>query len=370
MTAQRSEDDRHISRVLEASIHLGLLFSLLAACFFIVRPFAPMIAWGIIIAVALNPAYRRLQRLLGGRGGLAAAICTLLLVAVLMVPVVLMTGSLVDGIHIVTTRVREGTAIIPPPPPRIEGWPLVGPPLKHVWDLAATNLSSAVQTFAPQIKAVLPRVLLASAGIGLAVLQWVASIIVAGFLLASAPSASRLTGLFACRLFGEKGSEFQELATATVRSVATGIIGVAFIQSFFAALGFLFAGLPGAGLWGLIFLLAAIVQLGGIVLIPAVIYMFAIATTGKAAIFLVWCIFVGTMDNLIKPLLLGRGVAVPLAVVFLGTIGGFIVMGTIGLFIGAVILSVGYKLFLAWLEKAPPTIAESPERNAPVRIGA
>jgi predicted PurR-regulated permease PerM len=152
------------------------------------------------------------------------------------------------------------------------------------------------------------------------------------------------------RLFHDKGPEFAELAGATIRSVTTGIIGVAFIQSVFAAIGFLVVGLPGAGLWGVLFLFAAVLQLGVVVLVPALIYVFAIASTTKAMIFLVWCVIVGTMDNVLKPLLLGRGVAVPMVVVFLGVIGGFAAMGTIGLFVGAIVLAVGYKLFLAWLE--------------------
>jgi predicted PurR-regulated permease PerM len=143
-----------------------------------------------------------------------------------------------------------------------------------------------------------------------------------------------------------------ELAGATIRSVTTGILGVALIQSFFAALGFLAVGLPGAGLWGLVFLFAAVLQVGIVVLIPAVIYVFAIASTSKAVIFLVWCAVVGLMDNVLKPLLLGRGVAVPIVVIFLGAIGGFMAMGIIGLFLGAILLSVGYRLFLAWLYQA------------------
>ena len=111
-------------------------------------------------------------------------------------------------------------------------------------------------------------------------------------------------------------------------------------------------------MWSAIFLFAAVLQAGGLVLIPAVIYEFAIASTTKAVIFLIWCIFVGAMDNVLKPFLLGRGVAVPIAVVFLGAIGGFMAMGIIGLFVGAIVLSVGYKLFLAWLNGAAAVTQE------------
>jgi predicted PurR-regulated permease PerM len=340
----------YVRRALEVSIHVGLLILLAAACLLILRPFLPLTAWGIIIAVAAYPGYRRLQNVLGGRGGLAAVVCTVFLFAVLIVPVVLLTGSLVEGIQSLAVRLKEGTPIIPPPPPRIGTWPIIGVPLKDAWELASKNLSAALQTFAPQIRAFIPELLLASAGIGLAVLQWILSILVAGVLLANAATGAKIARLLSNRLFGDKGPEFEELAGATIRSVTTGIIGVALIQSFVAALGFLVAGLPGAGLWGVIFLFAAVLQLGGLVLIPAVIYMFAIASTTKAVMFLVWCVIVGLMDNVLKPLLLGRGVAIPMTVVFLGAIGGFVAMGIIGLFVGAIVLSVGYKLLLAWLE--------------------
>jgi len=193
-------------------------------------------------------------------------------------------------------------------------------------------------------------VLSAVAGVGGAVLQFVLSIIVAGVILANAQSAYEAVRALANRLFGDKGPEFQELVGSTIRSVTTGILGVALIQTVCAGLGFLVVGLPAAGLWAVIFLIAAVLQVGVVILIPAVIYVFAVASTTKAVIFLIWCLIVALMDNVLKPILLGRGVAVPIAVVFLGAIGGFVLMGIIGLFVGAIVLSVGYKLFLAWLE--------------------
>ncbi len=216
--------------------------------------------------------------------------------------------------------------------------------------MASTNLTGLLQNFAPQIKALVPALFAASAGFGLTVLQFILSILVAGVLLANASGCVTVTHSLANRLFADQGPEFVELAGSTIRSVTNGILGVAVIQSLLAGLGFLVGGLPGAGLWTLIFLCGAVLQVGALVLVPAAIYMFAIATTTKAVLFLLWCIFVGLIDNVLKPLLLGRGAAVPTAVVFLGAIGGFIVMGTIGLFVGAIVLSVGYKLFLAWLE--------------------
>jgi len=338
-----------VNLALEASIYIGLAILLATACLLILRPFIPLLTWGVIIAVAMYPGFRRLQKILGGRETLTGVVCTLLLLAVLIVPVILLGEGLVDGIHSVIAHLEQGNAIVPPPPPTIGSWPVVGAPLQRVWDLASRDLTEAVRTFAPQIKAFLPGLVSASAGIGLMVLQLMLSIVVSGVILANAQAAYEVTCSLADRLFGEKGPEFQQLVGATIRSVTFGILGVALIQSAFAALGFLVVGIPAVGLWTVIFIFAAVVQAGVLVLIPAVIYVFATASATKAAIFLIWCIIVAVMDNILKPLLLGRGVPVPVAVVFLGAIGGFVAIGIIGLFVGAIVLSVGYKLSLAWL---------------------
>jgi predicted PurR-regulated permease PerM len=178
---------------------------------------------------------------------------------------------------------------------------------------------------------------------------------IAGF-LANASQCSGASRKLAIHLFSNRAAEFEALAVATVRSVTTGILGVALIQSLFAGLGFFVVGLPGASLWTLMFLIAAVLQVGGLMLIPAVIYVLATTGTVKAAFFVVWCIIVAVMDNVLKPLLLGRGVPVPILVVFLGVIGGFVAMGIIGLFVGPIVLSVGYKLFLAWLDEGLESI--------------
>lgn len=348
----RHQDRAYLHRAFEVSIHLALLALLAVACLFILRPFVPLIIWGIIIAIAVYPAYSKLRTLLGGRNVLCAVISTLLLLAILIVPVVLLTGSLVEGMQTLAARLAKESSLIPPPPPSIKTWPVIGGPLTETWELASKNSAATLRSFAPQLKTFIPELLRASAGVGFAVLEWILSILVAGVLLANVQTGAKVARSLSNRFFGDRGGEFEELAASTIRSVTTGILGVALIQSVFAAIGFLVAGLPGAGLWAAAFLLAAVLQVGLVVLIPAGIYMFAIASTTKAVAFLIWCLFVGLMDNVLKPLLLGRGIAVPLAVVFLGAIGGFIAMGTIGMFVGPILLSVGYKLFIAWVEGA------------------
>jgi predicted PurR-regulated permease PerM len=342
-------DAKYVSRALEVSIRIGLAILLVVACFVIVRPFLPLIVWGAIIAIAVYPRYQKLLLILGGRGVLASALVTVLLLIFLIVPTVLLATTVIDGIQAVAAHLKNGGLIVPPPPASIESWPVIGARLKSAWTLLSTDTTTALRSFAPQIRTLVSWLLSASAGIGMAAVQFACSIVLSGVFLAKAQAASRAVRALTSRICGDNGSEFERVAVSTIRSVTTGILGVALIQTVLAGLGFLVAGLPAAGVWTVIFLIAALLQIGGIVLIPAVIYMFMISTVMKAAIFLGWCVIVAVIDNVLKPLLLGRGVAVPIIVVFLGAIGGFLAMGILGLFVGAIALSVGYKVLLVWL---------------------
>jgi predicted PurR-regulated permease PerM len=352
VTSSRPAPDKsHLSRALEVFIHLSLIVLLAATCFLILRPFIAVVAWGLTIAIAGYPAYCRLQKLLGGRGRFAAVVFIVLLFTVLIVPIALLGQTLIGGFQTLAAHLHDGTLKLPAPPANIVTWPIIGKRLSELWTLASTNLAAALQSFAPLLKSAAAGLLAASAGVGVGVLQFFVSIVVAGFLLANSSQCANISRKIAIQLFGDKGAQFEALAEATIRSVTTGILGVALIQTLFAGLGFLVVGLSGAGLWTLLFLIAAVLQVGGLVLIPAVIYVFATMGTAKAVAFLIWCIVVGLMDNVLKPLLLGRGAPVPILIIFLGAIGGFMAMGIIGLFVGAIVLSVGYTLFLAWLDE-------------------
>ncbi|HEX8797023.1 MAG TPA: AI-2E family transporter, partial [Terriglobales bacterium] len=220
MTPEQSAYDRaYVNRALEASIHIGLAALLAAACLRILLPFIPLIAWGIIIAVAAFPTFKKLQAVLGGHGGLAAALFTLLLLAILILPVLLLARSMVEGVQTLTAHLKSGTGVIPPPPPSVETWPVIGARLKSTWDLASRDVPELVRRFAPQIKAALPGLLSASAGAGVTLLQLLLSILLSGVLLANAHSAYELTCRLANRFFGERGPEFQQLVASTIRSV-------------------------------------------------------------------------------------------------------------------------------------------------------
>jgi predicted PurR-regulated permease PerM len=349
-------DRPSLARALETTIHVGLVLGLVAWCFWIVRPFATLVVWGIIIAIAAHPSYRRLEARLGGRRWLAATLFTTLLLLVLVVPIALLTRTLVQGVRSLSSALSEGTLVIPAPPETIAGLPLAGTWLERTWLLASTNLREAVREAGPQLRPVALWLLSGAAGVGLAMLQLVAAIAVAGALLAHAGEEERRAFRIARRLGGERGAELARIAQATVRSVAQGILGVALIQSLLAGLGFLAIGLPGAGLLALLCLALALFQIGPFpVLLASVIYVFSVRETPVALVFLGWCVFVGVIDNVLKPVMLGRGVDLPLLVVAIGAVGGLLAQGFIGLFVGPVVLAVGYTLASAWIAEEPAT---------------
>jgi predicted PurR-regulated permease PerM len=278
---------------------------------------------------------------------------SLALFVILLLPTVMLADTLVNTVQLLAKKLQAGTLEVPPPPAGLAAWPLIGEPLHTFWRAASENLGVALKPVAPQLQALGAWLVGSAARAGLGILQFLAAIIIAGVLLAYTQLGARTARTLGTRLAGEQGTDYINLAEATVRSVARGILGVALIQSLLAGLGFLFVGIPGAGLWAFIALFLSVIQVGVVpVTLPAVIYVFATADTGVAVIFLCWNIFISAIDNLLKPMLLGRGVKVPMFVIFVGSIGGFIALGIIGLFTGAVVLALGYKLFMAWLDES------------------
>ena len=342
----------------EATIRVGVLLVLVAWCFQITRPFIGPIVWGVIIAIAIFPIHRALLTLLGGRNGLSATVLTLVLLVVLVWPTVLVTGALLENLQLLSDTLDAGSLDVPPPPESVASWPVIGASLYQLWDLASTNLDAALIELQPQIEAIASWLLSAAAGTGLGVLQFVLSIIISGILIAHSEQCHRFAYRLALRLSGERGPAFVDLAEATVRGVARGIIGVAFIQMLLVGLGLGIAGVPWAGLWTFLALLLAIMQIGvAPVMIGAIIYMFSTADTMPAVLFLIYGVFVSAIDNVLKPLLMGRGLDVPMAIILVGTIGGMLASGIVGLFIGAVVLAVAYKMFMTWLDAENPAAA-------------
>lgn len=349
---------------IEIAIKISLLGIMAIISFQLIRPFMVPVVWGIVLAVAMEPFIAKVVKILGGRRSLAAVLFVLLIVAALIVPTVLMSLSSIDAIQTLSGQMESGTLTVPPPPAKVANWPLVGESIFQAWQLAATNLEGALTQYGPQIKTIAGTVL-GSVGGGLAgVFMVIISTCIAGVFLAKSEKSAAVAEKIFTRLAGEKGPEFTALATATIRGVMQGVVGVAVIQAILAAIGMMIVGVPAAGLWSVLVLICAVSQLPPILVLgPVAAYVFSVTNTTPAVIFLIWAVLVSASDGFLKPLLMGRGVDIPMLVILIGALGGMMLSGIIGLFVGAVILAIMYTLFMAWL-------GENDDPNEEVKAGA
>jgi predicted PurR-regulated permease PerM len=354
MELQKNNSGEHdyVSRSLEVTIKVGLVIALTVWCFMILKPFLMIILWSVILTVAIYPLFLWLKKKLGNRGKLSAVLVTLFLLLLILVPVVMLGGSLAQAVIYMKESLMSGKSMIPPPDEAVRAWPLVGPTLFSLWQSAYENLAGFAVEHKSQLLTGLSWFLSAITNAGLGMLILLGSIIISGILLVFADEGAGSLRRIAVRLMGERGNEVVSNAEVTIRNVARGILGVAFIQAFLVGAGLLVAGIPGAGLWALVSFFLAIIQIGvGPVVLGALIYAWIKFSTLTAILLTVYCIIPMTVDNILKPVLLGRKAPAPMLVVFLGAIGGFISFGTIGLFVGAVVLSLGYYLFNLWLDQ-------------------
>jgi len=339
---------------IDVLIKAGLIVILAVACYRVFHPFLGLMVWAMILAVALYPLQAMLARSIGGRDGVAASLIVVLLLLIMLLPTVMIGTSLAESAHAAAQRIETGHLHISPPPQSVEEWPVIGPRVAAVWQQASSDMSGLLEKSRPEIAALARSLLQQAAGIGGSILTFAGAIIIAGIMMAYAQSGSRSAVRIASRVAGTvRGPQLAHLSTATIRAVAQGVIGIAFIQALLLGIGFILAGVPFAGLLVLVVLLLGILQLPvSVVTLPVIAYMYTTDMSTLAfAVFTVYSVVAGLADNVLKPLLLGRGVAVPMPVILLGAIGGMVSGGIIGLFIGPVTLALGYELFMAWVDE-------------------
>lgn len=352
-TPDASYDPLFVRNMIESALRIGLLVLLLIMTYDIIKPFAVPILWGAIIAMAAFPLVKWLEPKVGGRRGLAATLITLFFILALVLPTWTVTDASLGGIKKLTAALEAGELQVPVPPAKVKDWPLVGEKLFAAWSSANRDLEAFLQNNAEQIKD-LSATLLKRIGSSLVgVLMFVVSLIIAGGFMTFAESCGSAAHRFFVRVGGlNPGGEWAPLTVATVRSVLQGVIGVAIIQTLLVSIGLFVAGIPGAPIWSVVVLFLAIAQLPAlIVLAPIMVYAFSALDTTTAVIFTVYQLVAGASDSFLKPLLMGRGLDIPMPVILIGAIGGMIMSGIIGLFIGAVVLSIWYKLFGLWMEQ-------------------
>ena len=351
--------------LLDVLIRASLVLALAVLCFQVFSPFLSLMATGLILATTLYPLHQSVAAKIGGRQGLAATLLVLLGIVVVVVPTAALMNSLGDSVRRLINDVQNNTLQVPPPRAGVAEWPLVGERVHAFWTKAYTDLPALVQSLQPKIGNLAAGALAFVADIGGGLLKFLASLVVAGVMMTFGEGGARaIRSIFERVADGKRGSEFVDLSTATIRSVAKGVVGVAFLQAIIVGICLLIAGIPWAGVLAVVVLVLGIAQVPALlVTLPAIAYLWSSGNYGTVAAILYTILLVvsGMTDNVLKPLMLGRGVDAPMPVILLGALGGMAAAGILGLFVGATLLAVGYQTLMGWVATDPeaPRPAES-----------
>ncbi|HXX40635.1 MAG TPA: AI-2E family transporter [Chthoniobacterales bacterium] len=330
-----------------------MLFALALLCYRAFSPFLPLMAWSIVLAVTMYPLHQRLARAVGGRQWLASTILVIIGFLLIITPTGLLMNSFADSVRNFIGAVQNNTLEIPAPSERVARWPIVGKEVYDTWSKAYADLPGLVHSMQPKIGVLAHRALAMVASIGGGLLLFLASFIIASILMAYGESGSHTSKETFQRIAGlERGEALVKLSTATIRAVALGVIGVAFIQAILIGLALLFAGVPSAGVLSIIALVLGIAQVPALVItVPVITYIWSSGDYSHwaAITYTVILLVAGMADNVLKPLMLGRGVAVPMPVILFGALGGIASGGILGMFVGATVLALGYHIFKVWI---------------------
>ena len=341
----------YVNLTIESALKIGMIALILLISFLIFKPFIVLIAWGAILGIAFYPLQQKLSKLFKGKNTLSATVLTVLLLLLLTVPTIMFVNKVVTNATDLAIGMKDGTISIPPPNEKVKDWPVIGKSIYKTWQMSSDNLVKTFTHFHDEITTGIKWILSSIKGLVVSVLIFILALIIAGTFMAKAESIYKFAVAFAEKFVGKDGKQFIDNSVGTVQSVAKGVIGVALIQSLLVGVGFWAIGIPGSSILTLAVFILALIQLPPmIIVLPVIIYVFGAESTTAAIIFTVWELIAGASDNILKPMLLGRGLDIPMLVILIGAIGGMILMGMIGLFIGSVVLAIAYQIFVYWMK--------------------
>ncbi len=349
-------DDNH-SLTFSASNEALVVLAIRIACLgllgywtlILINPFLTIMVWSIIIAVALYPIFNWISARLYGHRALAAVAVTACCLLVILGPATWLGLSLAESVQSLIARFADGSVAIPPPPETVRAWPLIGDKTYELWLLASVSLRDLLVEAAPQLKPLGGSLLSAAGSVGVNLLKFILAAAISGFLLVPGPSLVHSVKNVLCRIAAKRGEEFVDLAGATIRNVSRGIIGIAILQALLAGIGLLFAGVPAAGLFSFLVLLLGIIQIGpSVVLVPLIIWSWFAMDTTAAGLFTLYMVPVNLLDNILRPLVMAKGLSAPMPVILIGVVGGTLAHGMIGLFVGPIVLSIAWQLLVVW----------------------
>jgi predicted PurR-regulated permease PerM len=353
-------DRRFNALVIELAIRLFVIGALIYWTFIIILPFAAIILWSVVLAVALYPIYRVVAELLGGRPITAAVLMTIAGLVLIIGPVTWMAVGAIEPIKVVVAGFDNGDIAIPPPPASIKDWPLIGEQLYAFWLLASTNLRSAFTQVLPQLKPAGEFLLDMAKSAGAGTLKFLVSVLLMGFILAAAPQLLAGTRALSRRIDPSSGIKFVDLAGATINAVSRGVMGLSLMQAVIGGAGMYLADVPGASLLTIAILVLGIIQIGPLIVVaPVIFWAWTTLTPGPALALTVCMLSVNYMDNVLKPFIFAHGLSTPIPVIFVGVIGGVLAHGIAGLFAGPVVLAVVWELGKAWISDELKAVDES-----------
>lgn len=348
-----------LTKVISAAFSTSLIrFALIAfvtfVCAWVFLPFLPIMLWSLVLAVALYPVMQFLQRKLSWSSARTATLIALAGVALLGVPTATIGYLFATSVLGTYGKYEDGTLLVPEPSAEVANWPIIGTDLYEAWGAAAADLPAFLETRQPELKSIATWFFETASGVAGSVFLLIGAIIIAGIMLAMAEQGSQSVRQIFTRVSDStRGPELHELATKTIRQVAVGIIGIAFVTAMALGVVMVLGGVPAAPLLTVLSLILAIMQVP--VTLVAILASVLLWTGGDTStihntIFTILLIGASLTDNILKPLVLGRGLAVPMPVVLIGALGGMMSGGILGMFIGAAFLAAGYQIFMKWVE--------------------
>jgi predicted PurR-regulated permease PerM len=347
MTTNRRDLTRTILAVL-------CIVGLIATSFWILRPFLPAVIWATMIVVATWPLMLRVQATLWGRRSLAVTVMTMALLLVFVVPFSLAIGTIVANADEITGWTRSlGTLKLPAPPDWLQAVPLVGRKAASAWSqFAASGPEELGRKIAPHAQDMARWFLTEVGSFGVMIVQFLLTVVIAAIFFAGGEAVVTGVRRFARRLAGRHGESAVVLAGQAIRGVALGVVLVAIGQAVLAGLGLAVAGVPFAAILTAVMFMLCVAQIGPApVLLAGVVWLYWKGTAGWGTALLIWTIVVGTVDNVVRPILIMKGADLPLLLIFTGVVGGLLAFGLVGIFVGPMVLAVAYTLLQAWVRE-------------------
>ena len=365
----RELEKRVAARLLDVFIRAGLVLALVLLCYHFFSPFLTMMLWALILAITIYPLHQMLAGRIGGKQGLASTLIVLVAVAVIVTPTIMLASQFGDSVHELVKGVRDNTLEVPAPSEKVAAWPVVGKKVHAIWSQAHDDLPALVKSMQPKIGELATKALGIVAGLGGGLLMFVFAFIVGGIIMAFGESGAQAMQAIFERIFGmARGEEFTKLSTATVRAVASGVIGIACIQALLIGVSLMIASVPFAGVLAVIVLVLGVAQLPALlVTLPVIGWIWASGdyATVPAVAYSVLLVVGGMADNVLKPIMLGRGVDAPMPVILIGALGGMATSGILGMFSGATALALGYQIFMRWVDDNPERARQQAAGDSP-----